>query len=725
MHVRTKTIATKGRQYVYTQIVQSHRNARGVPTHRVLANFRDLPELAVENLKAALAGLRTGERVVVADESLKRLANRPVLSNLAYLDVAAALAMWRRWGLSEILAPILPGPAGEMAATDVVAALTVHRCIAPDSKTAGVRWYPRTALPELQGYAPEQFNNSRVHRVLGQLEKAEGALQAHLAGVMCSREGAFVTLFLDITDTWFEGRGPELASEARTKEGLMKRKIGIALMCDQRGFPVRWKTLGGQYFEATEMEQMVREVSGLDWVGDAPVVLDRAMGRAGSVEFLAFSGIRFITAVTVDEFGSYTDRIPFTALHGMKLAGTDGAKEQDVARLRREASRAGMKEAVGGRYVLDIGIMERSSDSRKGHRPPLPGYRIREALELALSIQEGYRQGLPTKQVGKANDIHAGQVRTYRRLLRIAEPLRTRVLSGELDGAKFGELLRLSAVPEPQQAAAFEELKRLAATRPPSRPFPSRRNRHKVPIAPPYRLRGVVAFNPEQFLTQRRKAAEKLREFEAFVDDLNRRLCSPCSRRTRESVLGEVGEQLRRRTLSSVYNVRVNPGQNGAKMCHRVEAEFIPAAWEERRKYDGFVLLVAHESIPATAAEIVETYFAKDKVEKGFKTIKSELDIHPVNHRTDVKVRAHVTLCILALLLERTVEHRLSQTSLSWTAPKVFETLSTCCLNRLQEAWGRPYTITRTTPEQAELLRALNLMELDDDAALRAKLTPR
>jgi len=187
----------------------------------------------------------------------------------------------------------------------------------------------------------------------------------------------------------------------------------------------------------------------------------------------------------------------------------------------------------------------------------------------------------------------------------------------------------------------------------------------------------------------------------------------------------EVGAQLRCRTLASVYKVRVNPGQNGAKTCHRVEVEFIPAAWEERRKYDGFVLLVAHESIPAAAAEIVETYFAKDKVEKGFKTIKSELDLHPVNHRTDPKVRAHVTLCILALLLERTLEHRLSQTSLPRTAPRVFEVLATCCLNRLHEAWGRPYTISRTTPEQTELLRALNLMELDDDAALSAKLTPR
>ena len=726
MHVRTTTVTSRGKQYFYTQIVQSERNARGVPTHRVLASFSGLSEVMVENLKAALAGARDGKAVVVEDKCRQFVVGRPVVANLAYLDVAVLLAAWRRWGLSELLTSVLPAPAGQMSAAEVVAGLAVHRCVAPASKLAAVGWYPTTALPELQGYGPEKFNNSRIHRVLGQLEKAEVALQERLPSILQAGAGAFVSLFLDITDTWFEGRGPSLAHEARTKEGLLKRKIGIALMCDQRGLPVRWKTLEGRYFEGTVMEGMVKEVSGLGWVGNAPVVMDRAMGRAGSVEFLAGSGIRFVTAITLDEYGSYTQRIPYAMFQGLKLAETDGTLEQDMKRLRREAMAAGFEEVSATRYVLDLGIIEhRTMQGNKGARPSPPGYRIREAMALASRVEAGYGQGLGTAQVAKANKCGVVTVRIHRRLLRMAVPLRERALAGELDGATLNELLRVAATPEAEQTAVFETLRLRAAGRKPKRPTRSRRNQDLIIDAPPLRVRAVVTFNPEQYLAQRRGAREKLQEFEAFVDDLNRRMLSPSSRRTKESALAEVGSELRRRTLMTIYDVSISAVRNDARTCHRIEFVRKETAWQERRRYDGFLLLAAHEDLPATAAEIVRLYFAKDEVERDFKTIKSELELHPVVHRTDAKVRAHVTVCVLSLLLERTLELKLAGTPLEQTAPRTLEALRTCQLNLMHEEWGTAYSLTRTTDEQRALLAGLGLQRLDDDAAVREELTPR
>ena len=44
------------------------------------------------------------------------------------------------------------------------------------------------------------------------------------------RHGPFATLFLDITDTWFVGDGPELAKRGKVKEGMVRHKIGIVLL---------------------------------------------------------------------------------------------------------------------------------------------------------------------------------------------------------------------------------------------------------------------------------------------------------------------------------------------------------------------------------------------------------------------------------------------------------------------------------------------------------------
>ena len=71
-------------------------------------------------------------------------------------------------------------------------------------------------------------------------------------------------------------------------------------------------------------------------------------------------------------------------------------------------------------------------------------------------------------------------------------------------------------------------------------------------------------------------------------------------------------------------------------------------------------------------------YRAKDAVERDFQTIKSDIELRPVLHHTDPKVRSHLSLCMLALLLERTMERRLRSVGLRMTAPAAIETSFPC-----------------------------------------------
>jgi hypothetical protein len=148
--------------------------------------------------------------------------------------------------------------------------------------------------------------------------------------------------------------------------------------------------------------------------------------------------------------------------------------------------------------------------------------------------------------------------------------------------------------------------------------------------------------------------------------------------------------------------------------------------WKRRRRLDGFAVLVAHPGLRQSAEELVQLYFSKDIVEKDFQLIKSELDLRPVRHRTDPKVRAHVSLCMLALLLQRSLEHDLTEGGLPVTAVAATQMLSTCHLNRVHPDGAQPYyTVTATTPEQRELIVALGLEHLVDDDAVEAILRPR
>ncbi len=56
------------------------------------------------------------------------------------------------------------------------------------------------------------------------------------------------------------------------------------------------------------------------------------------------------------------------------------------------------------------------------------------------------------------------------------------------------------------------------------------------------------------------------------------------------------------------------------------------------------------------AAAAVLAYKGLLRVEQSFRTLKNGVDIRPVYHRLDKRIRAHVSLCLMAYLLERVVE---------------------------------------------------------------------
>ena len=150
-------------------------------------------------------------------------------------------------------------------------------------------------------------------------------------------------------------------------------------------------------------------------------------------------------------------------------------------------------------------------------------------------------------------------------------------------------------------------------------------------------------------------------------------------------------------------------------------------AWNQRRSTDGFVLLVAHAELPQNATEMVALYRAKDAVEKDFQTIKSDLELRPVFHYTDPKVRAHVSLCMLALLLERTLERRLRKAGKAMTAAAVFEELSAGHLNMVATEPDKSVAYIATEPriEHRELLARLRLEHLVDQDQMASRIEPR
>ena len=156
------------------------------------------------------------------------------------------------------------------------------------------------------------------------------------------------------------------------------------------------------------------------------------------------------------------------------------------------------------------------------------------------------------------------------------------------------------------------------------------------------------------------------------------------------------------------------------QLCNRLSSFAFPAS--EYLDQTGY----PHRLTPRTAGPGVQLapHLRPTPIEKDFQTIKSVIKLRPIYSYTDPKVQAHVTLCMLALLLCRSLEHQLKQANLALSAAACLETLATCHLNRLRQRLGgrAVYSVTEATKVQREILHALGLGDLTDDQAVTTAL---
>jgi len=129
------------------------------------------------------------------------------------------------------------------------------------------------------------------------------------------------------------------------------------------------------------------------------------------------------------------------------------------------------------------------------------------------------------------------------------------------------------------------------------------------------------------------------------------------------------------------------------------------AAVSAEAHLDGKYLL--RSSDPTLSAEdIALGYKQLLQVERGWRDLKTTLDLRPVHHRREDRIRAHVLLCWLALLLIRIVEHETSDT---WR--NVRNELQRLHLGTFTGPAGTCQQRTELTSRQRDLLRTLKLPE--------------
>jgi hypothetical protein len=121
--------------------------------------------------------------------------------------------------------------------------------------------------------------------------------------------------------------------------------------------------------------------------------------------------------------------------------------------------------------------------------------------------------------------------------------------------------------------------------------------------------------------------------------------------------------------------------------------------------FDGkFLLRTSDESL--TAADVAQGYKGLYEAERGWRDLKSTIDLRPVYHHREDRIRAHIQLHWLALLILRVAE---TTTGDTWR--NIRDELERLHLVTLATNAGQLAQRTQLTPRQRSILSALELPE--------------
>ena len=107
--------------------------------------------------------------------------------------------------------------------------------------------------------------------------------------------------------------------------------------------------------------------------------------------------------------------------------------------------------------------------------------------------------------------------------------------------------------------------------------------------------------------------------------------------------------------------------------------------------------------------QIVKAYKNLSQVEEAFKEIKDFLELRPIYHYQEDRVREHVMVCVLAYLMEKILDNRLASAGVALSARRAIEALKDLMLVENMLGENRILCVTELNKEQREILKAIGI----------------
>ena len=418
MFLRIAETKDRGKSYRYLKLVEGYRDPDGRSRQRVICTLGRVEELA------ASGKLDAWRRVLDRVEGKAALgpAAVGVRQARAFGGPYVLEAIWRELGLPELFREAQGDKKLRFDAALAVEAMVLNRLLAPRSKLAVQRWAPRMALGE--GEAGE-LGYQHYLRALDLLHAGQRMLEEELFLKVSDLFGLELDLvFYDVTSSYFEGAGCELARHGHSRDHRSDRpQLVLGLAVTREGLPIAHRVFAGNTADVTTVAGMVEELKGRFRIGRCLLVADRGMVSVENLQAIRETGYRYLIALKrrqgelvrgaigdggMDGYGEVQD-----GLWAKEVAGPDGDRLIVCHSAERSEEERGWREELIAETEAELGKLRKRS---LGKRPP--GHdELVEAATRILRSSYGYRylwyrvEATGELAYGRKEDVLAEEVR--------------------------------------------------------------------------------------------------------------------------------------------------------------------------------------------------------------------------------------------------------------------------------------------------------------------------
>jgi len=227
--------------------------------------------------------------------------------------------------------------------------------------------------------------------------------------------------------------------------------------------------------------------------------------------------------------------------------------------------------------------------------------------------------------------------------------------------------------------------------------------------------RFIFSFDVTRFYEDIESRKKRIVQAMTWIMEKNASLAIAKKSRNKDTIERDVKTMLAKRKLKLLLLVAVTPieltvtksnGTTRIVQSFQLSTEIDQNKELQKRRLDGITCFITND-LTISQGEVIQKYREKNKIEEAFREMKSQLALRPIYLTRSERVKAHVSICIIAYLLINSIEMMLKKAEITLSSEALLRQVSSCQLSRvgLKSSSQRSLTITEMTEQQQQWVK--------------------